>query len=68
MKSTLKKIGSNTVICIGSIMIILGMLGILVALTIAAYEYHWFLGSVVGCVSLMVLGLFLIHIIDDGEN
>lgn len=63
----LKKIGSTTVMVIGGILVILGMLGILAALTIAAYEYHWFLGSIVGCFSCIVIGLFLMNVIGDGN-
>lgn len=65
MKDFLKKFGSTTIMVIGGTLVILGMLGILAALTIAAYEYHWFLGSLVGCFSCIIIGLFLMTVIEE---
>ena len=67
MKNFLKKLGNSTIMCIGGVLVILGILGILTTLTIVAYEYHWFLGSIVGCFSCIVIGLFLMNIIGDGN-
>ena len=68
MKNLFKKIGSTTIMIIGGTLVILGTLGIFGAITIAAYELHWFLGSIVGCFFMIVIGLFFMNVIGDGNN
>lgn len=61
----IKETFKNILMIFAAILIILGALGILAALTIAAYEYHWLLGSLAGCFSCIIIGLFLMNVLEE---
>lgn len=64
----MKRVLTNILMVIGTILIIAAILGILFTIVIVAYEIHWVVGSILGCFVLLAVGLFLINVLDENSE